>query len=381
MLSGRRAFEAEDVSDTLAAILRGQPDWNAFPRDVPAHVRTIVARCLEKDRRARVPDIAVVRFLLDSPPIGGEERADARRSRSLALAAMLAAALAVGLGLGLVRARLTRESSSPGALTLSILHPPGTGLASEVRALSPDGRMLAVVRRSSPDAPSQILLRRMDGLDWKPISGTEGASTIFWSLDSRQLGFHAQPERRLKRVDVVGGVPQTICSAGVGPPIGGATWSADGTIVFVESRDNPGSAVRKVSASGGEPVVVELAAVPGEISRLWPSFLPDGHHFLYLSLAAEGKANEVRVASVDGVRAATWRQPTRWRCTRRPLRTCCSSGVRPSWHSGSIRGRSACREIRLRWAWASASRSSVTAASPRRRRVSWRPGRLWANYD
>ena len=300
MLTGRRAFDGEDVSDMLAAILRGQPDWNAFPPDVPAHVRTIVARCLDKDRRARVPDIAVVRFLLDSPPVAVEERADARRPRSLALAAMLAAALAVGLGLGLVRARLTRESSSPGALTLSILHPPGTGLASEVRALSPDGRMLAVVRRSSPDAPSQILLRRMDGLDWKPISGTEGASTIFWSPDSRQLGFHAQPERRLKRVDLVGGVPQTICAAGVGPPIGGATWSADGTIVFVESRDNPGSAVRKVSASGGEPVVVELAAVPGEISRLWPSFLPDGRHFLYLSLAGEGKPTEIRVSSLDG---------------------------------------------------------------------------------
>jgi eukaryotic-like serine/threonine-protein kinase len=140
----------------------------------------------------------------------------------------------------------------------------------------------------------------MDRLDWKPISGTEGASIIFWSPDSRQLGFHAQPERRLKRVDLAGGVPQTICAAGVGPPIGGATWSADGMIVFVESRDNPGSPVRKVSANGGEPVAVELTAVPGEISRLWPSFLPDGRHFLYLSVAAEGKATEIRVASVDG---------------------------------------------------------------------------------
>ena len=106
-------------------------------------------------------------------------------------------------------------------------------------------------------------------------------------------------ERKLKRVDVVGGVPQTICAAGVGAPIGGATWSTDGTIVFVDSRD-PGSPIRKVSASSGEPLVVELAAAPGEISRLWPSFLPDGRHFLYLSLAGEGKPTEIRVASVDG---------------------------------------------------------------------------------
>ena len=300
MLTGRRAFEGDDVSDTLAAILKDQPDWNAFPPDVPAHVRTIVARCLEKHRPTRVPDLAVVRFLLDSPPVAIEDATSARRSQRPAVVAMLGAALAVGVGLGLVGSRLTRGSSSPEAITFSIPLPPGTGLAGEVRALSPDGRMLAMVRRVSPDAPSQIILRRMDRLDWKPISGTEGAWTIFWSPDSRQLGFHSLAERRLKRVDVAGGVPQTICAAGVGPPIGGATWSADGTIVFVESRDNPGSAVRKVSASGGEPVAVELAAVPGEISRLWPSFLPDGRHFLYLSLAAEGKATEIRVASVDG---------------------------------------------------------------------------------
>jgi Tol biopolymer transport system component len=299
MLTGRRAFEGDDVSDTLAAILKDQPDWNAFPPDVPAHVRTIVARCLEKHRQARVPDVAVVRFLLDSPPVAIEEATSARRSQRPAVA-MLAVALAVGVGLGLVGAWLARGSSSPEAITFSIPLPEGTGLLGEARALSPDGRMLAVVRRPSPDAPSQIMLRRMDRLDWKAISGTEGAWTIFWSPDSRQLGFHSLAERKLKRVAVAGGEPQTICAAGVGTPIGGATWSADDTIVFVESRDNPGSAVRKVRAAGGEPAAVELAAVPGEISRLWPSFLPDGRHFLYLSFAAEGKPSEIRVGSIDG---------------------------------------------------------------------------------
>jgi Tol biopolymer transport system component len=160
--------------------------------------------------------------------------------------------------------------------------------------------MLAVVRRAAQGPQLQIWLRHMDRLDWTPMRGTEGASVIFWSPDSHQLGFHAQAERKLKRVDLVGGVPETICAAGIGPPIGGASWGADGTIVFVESRDDPGSPVRKVSASGGEPFVVDLAAVPGEISRLWPSCLPDGRHFLYLSLAAEGKPAEIRVASLDG---------------------------------------------------------------------------------
>ena len=300
MLTGRRAFEGADVSDTLAAILRGQPDWNAFPPDVPAQVRTIVARCLEKDRRARVPDVAVVRFLLDSPPVAVQEGTDARRSR-LALSSMLGAALAGGLALGLGGAWLTRGSSSADTLTFSILYPQGTFLPTEARALSPDGRMLAEVRRGAQGPGLQIWLRRMDRVDWTPVRGTEGASpsVIFWSPDSRQLGFHAVAERKLKRVDLVGGVPQTICAAGIGAPIGGATWSVDGTIVFVESRD-PGSPIRKVSASGGEPLVVELAAEPAEISRLWPSFLPDGRHFLYLSLAGEGKPTEIRVASVDG---------------------------------------------------------------------------------
>ena len=225
-------------ADTLAAILRGEPDWNAFPPDVPAQVRTIVARCLEKDRRERVPDVAVVRFLLDSPPVAVQEGPDARRSR-LALSSMLGAALAGGLALGLGGAWLTRGSSSADTLTFSILYPQGTFLPTEARALSPDGRMLAEVRRGAQGPGLQIWLRRMDRVDWTPIRGTEGASpsVIFWSPDSRQLGFHAVAERKLKRVDLVGGVPQTICAAGVGAPIGGATWSTDGTIVFVDSRD------------------------------------------------------------------------------------------------------------------------------------------------
>ena len=376
MLTGRRAFEGADASDTLAAILRGQPDWNAFPPDVPAQVRTIVARCLEKDRRERVPDVAVVRFLLDSPPVAVQEGPDTRRSR-LALSSMLGAALAGGLVLGLVGAWLTRGSSSADTLTFSILYPQGTFLPTEARALSPDGRMLAEVRRGAQGPGLQIWLRRMDRVDWTPIRGTEGASpsVIFWSPDSRQLGFHAVAERKLKRVDLVGGVPQTICAAGVGAPIGGATWSTDGTIAFVDSRD-AGSPIRKVSASGGEPLVVEVAAAPGEISRLWPSFLPDGRHFLYLSLAGEGKPTEIRVASVDGGPSSSVATADSMALMRRRRSTCCSSGDRPSWHSGSIRGRSGCPEIRLGSARASASRSSVRGIFPRPRRVSWRTGRV-----
>src|SRR5262249_5554016 len=160
---------------------------------------------------------------------------------------------------------LTRGSSSPDTLTFSILYPPGTFRATEAQALSPDGRMLAVVGRVTQGPQSQIWLRRLDRLEWTPIRGTEGANAfvLFWSPDSRQLGFHTMAERKLKRVDLVGGVPETICAAGVGGlPIGGVTWSGDGTILFVESREDAGSPVRKVSASGGEPVVVELAAVP-----------------------------------------------------------------------------------------------------------------------
>ena len=166
MLTGRRAFEGADASDTLAAILRGQPDWNTFPPDVPAQVRTIVARCLEKDRRERVPDVAVVRFLLDSPPVAVQEGPDARRSR-LALSSMLGAALAGGLVLGLGGAWLTRGSSSADTLTFSILYPQGTFLPTEARALSPDGRMLAEVRRGAQGPGLQILAaphgsRRLD---------------------------------------------------------------------------------------------------------------------------------------------------------------------------------------------------------------------------
>src|SRR6185503_109408 len=65
MLTGRRAFEGEDVSDTIAAVLRGEPDWAALPADVPPHVRTVIRRGLEKDRKARIPDLSVARFMMD----------------------------------------------------------------------------------------------------------------------------------------------------------------------------------------------------------------------------------------------------------------------------------------------------------------------------
>jgi eukaryotic-like serine/threonine-protein kinase len=108
MLTGRRAFEGEDVSDTLAAVLRGEPDWNALPLAVPPHIRAVVRSCLEKDRKARIPDISAARFLMDkatalAPPTPATSHVTAERTRARAkfwqaVAALLALTTVAGTG-------------------------------------------------------------------------------------------------------------------------------------------------------------------------------------------------------------------------------------------------------------------------------------------
>ena len=111
MLTGRRAFDGEDLTDVIAAVVRGEPDWTALPSDVPAHVRTLIKGCLEKDRKARLGDIAVVRYLLDHGTVtpAAQPAAVAARPRSRARTALVAASRAR-------HACVTRRRSHGGAL-------------------------------------------------------------------------------------------------------------------------------------------------------------------------------------------------------------------------------------------------------------------------
>ena len=154
-------------------------------------------------------------------------------------------------------------------------------------SISPDGRRLVFTAR---DAAGKILLwlRPMDSVTAQPLPGTEDASLPFWSPDSQQVGFFAQG--KLKRIDIAGGSPQVICEAGSGR---GGAWNAGGVIVFAADSGVP---LSRVSATGGTPAAVTTLK-PGQRNHRFPSFLPDGKHFIYDALVSAD--NEIFVGGLD----------------------------------------------------------------------------------
>jgi eukaryotic-like serine/threonine-protein kinase len=277
MLAGQRTFDAGDtVSDAVAAILKTEPDWSALPADTPIRLRALLRRCLEKDPRRRLRDIGDARLELDdavADPVPPSPAATAKRpllSARLAwsIVAVLGLALAVGYAYVMI------PPAAPAVVRLQVLAPEGrfdtnvgnNGLNSGT--ISPDGRKLAFII-----APKQqIWIRPIDSLTATPLAGSDGAAPdLFWSPDSRYLGFFAQG--KVKKIDVGGGPPQTLCNVQSGR---GGAWNRDGIVVFGQLT----GPLLQVSASGGEPSVAIKA--PAADDALWnPSFLPDGRHVLF----------------------------------------------------------------------------------------------------
>ena len=188
--------------------------------------------------------------------------------------------------------------------------------------ISPDGRHLAVV--ASSEGVAMLWVRPIAKPAWRQLPETQGAEGPFWSPDSQSLGFFAND--RLKTVRVSGGAPVVICEARVGQVPGGA-WSHNGVILF-----GGAGPLWKVGVSGGHATSVATLG-PGEIAHRWPSFLPDGEHFLYLAQLTAG----VNCASVRS-RLRTLRPSARtdpMPSTRQAI--CCSCAVGGSWRSPSTR--------------------------------------------
>jgi eukaryotic-like serine/threonine-protein kinase len=279
MLTGRRAFDGEDMADALGAVVRLEPDWTLLPLDVPPPLRTLLRRCLVKDGRQRIGDIAAARFVLEhqsnaasAPP------ASVGSSRVAWVAAILASMAAIVIGItalrgaggGTVAREVVEFTIAPPENTL-FGGPPsgGTGLAAQV-AIAPDGRSIAFVAGAKSEF--RIWLRPVASGTARPIRGTEGGTFPFWSPDSRHIAFFA--DGRLKRVAIDGGPSIVLADAVSGR---GGSWSRDNVIVFNRAA---GSGLFRVPAAGGEPALVTMLA-EGEDAHRWPHFLPDGQHFLY----------------------------------------------------------------------------------------------------
>lgn len=229
--------------------------------------------------------VAALRGILDPTAVAAEAAAaavakpaatDSRSRRGLgwivaAMAILVAAVLAVPA------IRHLRETPSPEIRTN--IDTPSTGEPNSF-ALSPDGRQIVFV--ASGDGASRLWLRSLASTTAQPLAGTEGATFPFWSPDSRSIGFFA--DGALKRLDLAGGVPQTLAPAPLGT---GGTWNAAGVILYSPSLG--GGALMRVSATGGAAVAVTTLTA-GQTGHYAPTFLPNGHQYLFAVLASQDRA-------------------------------------------------------------------------------------------
>jgi len=295
MLTGRRLFAGETVSDILAAVLKEEPPWAELPAGLPLPVQRVLRRCLTKQPRERFHDIADVRLELSEATLteaGAPERAPGSPWRGRILPwtlALVAAGVAAWLGW-----RSPGEGPATRTVVASILPPPGAEfLVERGFALSPDGRQLVFAAREG-EGPGELWLRALGNSVARKLAGTEEGDAPFWSPDGRHVAFIAAG--KLKKIDLETGLVENVTdSSSLGGS--GAAWSPRGDIVFCSWLKKT---CERVSAQGG--ATAPLFPVAIHIERQWPSFLPDGRRFLYLARDYSDAApmRQLRVGSLDG---------------------------------------------------------------------------------
>ena len=304
MLTGRKLFEGETVSDVLASVLKEAPSLDELPPETPSYLRRLVGRCLDKESKTRLRDIGEARIALvraedeevsvvsgpDAPETGPWRRRLPWLAAGLATLAVVVLA-ALWFGRPTPESRVIRFETPPPADGRFHLAPDNPGPV----AVSPDGSMLAYSGRT-PDGVIQLWVRALDEAEARALPGTENAQYPFWSPDSRRIGFFSN--NKLRVIEAVGGPPLALCDATDGK---GGAWNRDGVIVFAPSYNSP---LHQVAEAGGESAAVTVFdAERKDNSHRHPRFLPDGNHFLYMarSAAGSGEGHAVMVGSLDGV--------------------------------------------------------------------------------
>ena len=298
MLTGRRLFEEETASDTLAAVLRAPIEWGELPASVPAGLVRLLRRCLERDARKRLRDIGEARIALDSPmdelaaPAAGAPVAEAPRSSRMkpllwAGAAVLVAVTAIAI-VGILKGPAKPRDGS--VVRFHIGAPEGTSGMTWPR-VSPDGTMIAFQARG-PSGPPSIWVRRLDSFEAQELPGTESAARPWWSPDSRYIAFFSG--NQLKKIAATGGPAQLISEGESGAD---GNWGPGGTILFDGRAVDP---IHRVDAGGGKATQATTPdASQGEAGHAWPFMLPDGKHFLFLGMpSTPDKKAMIKVAAL-----------------------------------------------------------------------------------
>jgi Tol biopolymer transport system component len=284
MLTGRAAFGGDTVSDVIVAVLDRAPDWRLVPSETPATIARLLRRCLEKDPKRRLHDIADARIEIDdalSAPAADVREVAPRARRSIArwtLAGVVAGALLAAVGFRFA----TRPA--PSAVTrFTIMLPPHLELRDPM-ALSPDGRTL--VFAATDESGSRLYRRDLDSLQSVPIRGTEGGGAPFFSPDGAAVGFSGV--RSLMTVPLQGGAPTTLHQ----DRVTGATWLPDDTIVFGSS-----AGLMQIPATGGDVRAITTLR-QGEIEHHSPVGLPNGRAVLFTVHTGRRDAQRIDAVSL-----------------------------------------------------------------------------------
>jgi eukaryotic-like serine/threonine-protein kinase len=289
LLTGRRPFTGDDVGETLAAVIKEEPDWTPIP--IPA--LPLLKRCLEKNPATRLRDIGDALALFEAGARAGGPEANARVPRQWvwpsAAALLLIAGGALALG-------YSRQKPAGDASTVRFQIPIDVPARNVEFDVSPDGHKLAFVVQGR-DGISRVWIRSLDSLDAYVLRGTESSAflPVFWSPNSRYVGFGTAT--KLMKIDITGGQPQAICDLVDGGAIGGA-WNEDDVIIFGSNSGR--RSLMRVSANGGTATpITAIDPARGEIQHHHPTFLSDGRHFVYLSVARSAENSGVYVGSID----------------------------------------------------------------------------------
>ena len=309
MLTGHRPFEGATIAEVLAKVIEREPDWQALPPTTPRSIRTLLRRCLEKDRKRRLDSAAVARLEIDeasttvasADPNGSVAGSSRRWPRWAVVASALVGMIASAIAAWMVRR--SPEPRLPAVSRFTVTPPAAQALAFSVNdrdvAISPDGTQLAFT--GGDDA--QLVLRALDQLEVRPLPGIVNARAPFFSPDGQWIGVFdlldegvttgPVVESTLRKVSLRGGPPVTVARL-VGASRG-ASWGADDSIVFATSDRSTG--LLRVGASGGEPeVLTRPDTAKDEIDHFYPSLLPGGRAILFTII---GRSGVRRVAAFD----------------------------------------------------------------------------------
>ena len=285
MLTGKRAFAGEDVSDTLAYVLTKEPEWASLPANATAALRQVLRLCLTKDAKRRVRDVADVRLAIDG---AFETTAEViSRPASSRPSWALVAAVAITVVAVMSAFPLFVRTSPTGARVQLDVVTPFTDEAASL-AISPDGTRIVFVARS--EGVSRLWLRSLQTGASRPLSGTEGATMPFWSPDSDSVGFFAFEQ--LKRVDLVGGSVQLLTSL---LARGGGSWGDNDEILYGAL-----GGIYSIPASGGERTLV-LAPEQSQSDYRFPQWLPGSDTFIYWNQGtSDADPAALYISSLDG---------------------------------------------------------------------------------